>query len=353
MPNTLTTIDPLAPGATGETITPWVRAQLARTHPSPADRLALRPLRWELAGQPVREWLLAPDPLACQRIEAEIHQWAVRLGLYRLDSTKALTEGPCTILASVVLPGAPAELVRLTSMYWTLIIAFDDQVVETGRSPQPYRDTITDILLHGNPPVDPDPFHLAFAEVRAGIVELGGEALLPAFADLVAGAIDTYVREWQHRQHDRMPAMDQYLRDAVTNSHILPGMLLQRLVPGLIPPDARWPTELTHAAQLVTVLARLENDLLSYRKDEHDGAVNACWILAEEYGIKPIQSVPSVLGMINALRVQLDDLIAAIRSDAGSAELARQADAVHDWVDACYAWFLTVARYGVSARKAG
>src|SRR5262249_55671416 len=157
--------------------------------------------------------------------------------------------------------------------------AFDDQVVETGRSPQPYRDAVADILLHGDLPADPDPFHLAFAEVRAGILALDGAGLLPEFAGHVTGAIDTYVREWQYNQSNRKPAMDQYLRDAVANSHILPGMLLQRLVPGLLPPGTRWPTELTHAAQLVTVIARLENDLLSYRKDERDGAVNACWIL--------------------------------------------------------------------------
>ena len=345
--HTIAAAGPLAPGATAKTITPWVRAQLARMHPHPSARLALAPLDWELAGRPVREWLLAPDPVACQRIESAIQQWAVRLGLYRPDSTTALTEGPCTILAAAVLPGASPELVRLTSMYWTLIIAFDDQVVETGRPARPYRHTVANILLHGRLPAEPDPFHLAFADVRAGILELGGAGLLPEFAGHVTDAIDTYIREWDYQHHQRKPSMDQYLRDAVANSHILPGMLLQRLIPGLLPPGVRWPSELDQAARLVTMIARLENDLLSYRKDEHDGAVNVCWILAEDYCIEPIQAVPTVLGVINAFRVQLDDLVAAIVSDTTTPELTRQANAIHDWMDACYAWFLTVARYGI------
>jgi hypothetical protein len=337
---------PLAPGADARTVGPWVRDQLARMHPHPADRLPLRPLDRESAGRPVREWLLAPDPVVCQQVESEVRRWASGRGLYRSDSATALTEGPCTILAGTVMPGAPAELVRLTSMYWTLIIAFDDQVVETGRSPLPYRDAVRDILLRGDLPADPDPFHLAFADVRAGIVSCGGTDLLPRFAGHVTDAMDTYVREWRHRQAGSGPTLARYLRDAVANSHILPGMLLQRLNPGLVAPGAEWPTDLSHLARLVTVFARLENDLLSYRKDEQDGAVNACWIVAEDYGIEPIQAIPSVVGMINALRVQLDDLWAAIRSDATTSELTRQADAIGDWADACYAWFLTVARYG-------
>ena len=143
--------------------------------------------------------------------------------------------------------------------------------------------------------------------------------------------------------------MAQYLRDAVANSHILPGMLLQRLLPGLPAPDTGWPPDLTHLARLVTVIARLENDLLSYRKDERDGAVNACWILAGEYGIEPIQAVPVVLGMINALRVQLDDLTAEVLRCATDPAVTGQAERIVDWVDACYAWFLTVARYGVGS----
>ncbi len=333
---------PLAPEATAATITPWVRAQLARMHPCPSGRVPLVSHDWELGGEPVREWLLSPDPVACQRIEFEVQEWAVRLGLYRPGSTTALTEGPCTILALAVLPGASMELVRLTSMYWTLIIAFDDQVVETGRPALPYRAAVADILLHGRLPDDPDPFHLAFADVRDGLVELGGSDLLPAFTGHVTDAIDSYVREREGR-----PSLEQYLRDAVANSHILPGMLLQRLMPGLVPAGVPWPSGLVQAARLVTVIARLENDLLSYRKDERDGAVNVCWILAEAHGIEPIQAVPTVLGIINAFRVQLDDLVAGLVSEAPN--WVRQANAVHDWVDACYAWFLTVARYGMRA----
>jgi hypothetical protein len=337
--------------ATAATIAPWIRARLARVHPRPASHLALRAADSVIDGEPVREWLLAPDPVVCDEIEADVRKWALRLGLYRPDAATALMEGPCTVLACVVMPDAPAELVRLTSMYWTLIIAFDDQVVEAGHPPEPYLHSVAEILLHGVLPEKPDVFHLAFAEIRAGILAVGGEALLPAFTGHVTDAIGTYIREWECQQDDRMPGMDEYLRAAVANSHILPGMLLQRMQPGLLAPGTPLPADLDHLARLVTVIARLENDLLSYRKDERDGAVNACWILAREYGIEPIPAVPVVLGVINALRVQHDDLLAAVRTDPARAETHWQATTIGDWTDACYAWFLTVARYGATSRQ--
>lgn len=331
-----------------ETLGPWVRSRLAKVHPRPAPDLALRPHDWMFDGAPVREWLLDPEPVRNQRIEAEVQRWALRLGLYQPGSAHVMAEGPCTVLASVVLPDAPAELVRLLSMYWTLIIAFDDQVVEAGRPPEPYLRDVSAVLLHGVLPARPDVFHLAFGEIREGIVALGGTELLPAFTSCVTDAIRTYVGEWQRRRHDELPGIDDYLRDAVANSHILPGMLLQRLRPGLQAPGTPLPADLGHLARLVTVIARLENDLLSYRKDERDGAANICWILAREYGIEPIRAVPSVVGMIDALRVQHDDLLAAILADEARAGEHRQAATISGWADACYAWFLTVARYGVT-----
>jgi hypothetical protein len=325
----------------------WVRARLAKVHPSPAPGLALRPHDWTRNGEPVREWLLDPDPDRSKRIESEVQQWAMRLGLYRPGTANVMAEGPCTILASTVLPGSPDEPVRLLSKYWTMIIAFDDQVVEAGYPPQPYLRAVEDILLRGELPMHPDVFHLAFAEIRDGLRELGDEALLPAFTAQVTGAIGTYVREWQCGRDGPMPSIEDYLRDAVANSHILPGMLVQRLRPGLLPPGTPLPADLDHLARLVTIIARLENDLLSYRKDERDGAANICWIAAREYGLAPISAVPVVVGMINALRVQHDDLLAAILADPSRADVHYQARTISDWGDACYAWFLTVARYGV------
>ncbi|MEV6235676.1 terpene synthase family protein [Lentzea sp. NPDC051838] len=310
----------------------WIRSRLAKVHPRPAADLAVRPHDSTFDGEPVREWLLAPEPVRNQRIESEVQKWALHIGLYQPGSAHVMAEGPCTILATVVLPDAPDELVRLLSMYWTLIIAFDDQVVEAGRPAQPYLREVPEILLHGVLPDRPDVFHLAFAEIRDGIVALAGEDLLPAFTRCVTDAIRTYAAESE--------TIDGYLRDAVANSHILPGMLLQGLRPGV--------ADLDHLARLVTVIARLENDLLSYRKDERDGAANICWIVAREYGIEPIATVPVVVGMIDALRVQHDDLLAAILADESRAADHHQATTISKWVDACYAWFLTVARYGVT-----
>src|SRR5262249_9665658 len=141
----------------------------------------------------------------------------------------------------------------------------------------------------------------------------------------VTDAIGAYVREWRCRQDGAMPSIGDYLRDAVANSHILPGMLVQRLRPGLLPPGTPLPADLDHLARLVTVLARLENDLLSYRKDERDGAANICWIMAREYAVEPIRAVPIVVGMIDALRVQHDDLLAAILADPSRAGVHHQA----------------------------
>ncbi len=330
-----------------DTIALWVRARLATMHPRPAPELTLRPHDWTFDSEPVREWLLDPEPARNQRIESEVQRWALRLGLYRPDAAHVMAEGPCTILASVVLPDAPVELVRLLSMYWTLIIAFDDQVVEAGRPPEPYLRDVAAILRHGVLPARPDVFHLAFAEIRTGIVELGGAALLPAFTGHVTDAIRTYVRERQCQRGDLLRGIDDYLHDAVANSHILPGMLVQRLLPGLLAPGTSLPPDLDHLARLVTVIARLENDLLSYRKDERDGAPNICWVVAREYGIEPIWAVPTVVGMIDALRTQHDDLLAAILAAPEGTARHLQATTISGWRDACYAWFLTVARYGV------
>jgi hypothetical protein len=329
-------------------IGPWVRARLAAVHPAPAPDVEVRAHDWEFEGALVREWLLDPEPRRNDLIEAAVQRWALRLGVYQPGGAHVMAEGPCTILASVVLPGAPADLVRLLSMYWTLIIAFDDQVVEAGRAPEPYLRDVPRILLSGQLPERPDVFHLAFAEVRDGIIELGGAAVLPAFAQCVADAIQTYVRETQYQKRGELPKVEEYLRDAVANSHIVPGMLLQRLRPGLLPPGPPLPADLDHLARLVTVIARLENDLLSYRKDERDGAVNICWILASEYGVDPIRAVPIVVGMIDALRVQHDDLLDAILTDSSRKHEHKQATTISNWSDACYAWFLTVARYGVT-----
>jgi hypothetical protein len=345
-----TTAGPLSGSATARTISPWVRARLARVHRRPSPRLALSPVDWRTEDEPVREWLLAPDPAVCGRVESEVQEWALRRGLYQSSAKSALVEGPCTMLACAVMPDAPAELVRLTSMYWTLIIAFDDQVVEAGQSPEPYLHAIPEILLHGRLPASPDAFHTAFADVAAGIRALRGDELLPEFTHWVAEAVASYVREWQRTAEGRLPGLDEYLHDAIANSHILPGMLLQRLQPGLVAPGTRLPVDLDHLARLVTQIARLENDLLSFAKDERDGAVNVCRILARDHAASPIQAVPTVLGMINALRAAHDDLLAAITRDPALGDVHRQAVTIGDWVDACYAWFLTVARYGVAHR---
>jgi hypothetical protein len=338
---------PLAPDATARAIGPWVRARLARMHAQPSPRVALRAAEWTADdGEPVREWLLAPDAATCDQIEAEVQQWALRLGLYRPEAQTALAEGPCTMLAAVVMPDAPLDRIRLTSMYWTLIIAFDDQVVEAGQSPEPYLEAVPELLLGRRDPDVADPFEVGFAEVGAGIRELkDGEALLPEFAFWVAESIATYVGEWERARDGRLPTLDEHLHDAVANSHIVPGMLLQRLEPGLTAPGEPLPGELEHLARLVTRIARLENDLLSYAKDERDGAVNVCWILAEELGIQPMHAIPSVLAMIRTLRAEVDELLAS--NTAG-----KQAETIADWVDACYGWFLTVARYGAAAAAA-
>jgi Terpene synthase family 2, C-terminal metal binding len=83
-------------------------------------------------------------------------------------------------------------------------------------------------------------------------------------------------------------------------------------------------------ARLVTMIARLENDLLSYRKDERDGAANICWVVAREYGTEPVHAVPVVAGMIDALRVQHDDLLAAILADPSRAGVHHQARTISD-----------------------
>jgi terpene synthase-like protein len=328
----------------------WVRVRLAKGHPRPGPGLALRPYEWVYDGEPVREWLLDPDPARNDRIESEVQQWAIRLGLYRPGTANVMAEGPCTVLASVVLAGAPDELIRLLSKYWTLIIAFDDQVIEAGHAPQPYLRAVEDILLRGELPAQPDIFHLAFADVHDGIRKLDGEALLPEFTGHVTDAIGTYVREWRCKQDGTVPSIAECLRDAVANTHMLPGMVLQRLRPGLVPPGTPLPADVDHLARLVNVISRLENDLLAYRKDEREGAANICWSVAREYGIEPIRAVPIVVGMIDALRVQLDDLLAAILADPSRAGVHHQARTISDWVDAVYAWYLTVARYELEHR---
>jgi hypothetical protein len=345
--------NPLAEEATSRTVFPWVRARLARMHPQPSDRLPLAAAEWTAEdGEEVREWLLAPDPAVCERVETEVQQWALRIGLYRPEAQDALLEGPCTMLACAVLPEAPIELIRLTSMYWTLIIAFDDQVVEAGHSPEPYAKSVPELLLGQRKPDPEDPFEVAFAEVGEGIRALGAEALLPELVHWVSEAIMSYVREVERGRENRLPGLEEYLHDAVANSHILPGMLLQRLRPGLVAAGEPLPTDLDHLARLVAQIARLENDLLSFPKDERDGSVNACWILAEELGVRPIQAVPAVLAMIRTLRTEHDDLLGAVVAEPERpAEQCQQAATIGDWVDACYAWFLTVARYGAARRS--
>ena len=42
--------------------------------------------------------------------------------------------------------------------------------------------------------------------------------------------------------------------------------------------------------------------------------------------------------------------LAAILQDPARADVHEQAQRITDWGDACYAWFLTVARYGAVRR---
>lgn len=325
-------------------VTRWARHHLAAAHASPAAGLPLE-------ATPSGEWVLAPDAATVERVESEVRHWALESGLYDRRRAAAMGQGPCTQLAATVAPDAPEPLLRAMSMYWTMIIAFDDQVVEAGHPAAPYRATVGPILLAGTLPETPDHYHRAFLDVREAVLALpGGAAALAEFASYVLDALDGYVHEWEWARAGRQPDFIEYLADGVGTSHILPGMVLQRLEPGrgLLPPGEPLPHALADLARLACLVPRLENDLLSFAKDEKDGALNACWVLAEEYGITPYEAAPAVLATLTALRARHDELLSAL---AGDDRQGAQARVIGQWVDACYAWFLSVARYGAQARE--
>lgn len=325
-------------------VTFWARRRLAALHAHPAPGL---PLESVSSG----EWVLAPDTATVDRVETAVRHWALELGLYDRRRAAAMSQGPCTQLAATVAPDAPEPLLRAMSMYWTMIIAFDDQVVEAGRPAVPYRATVGPILLDGKLPQAPDRYHRAFRDVREAVLALpGGAAALEEFTSYVLDALDGYVHEWEWARKGRRPGFTEYLADGVGSSHILPGMVLQRLEPGrgLLPPGEPLPPALAELARLACLVPRLENDLLSFAKDEKDGALNACWVLAEEYGITPYEAAPAVLATLTALRARHDALLAALDGDGPQGAQAR---VIGQWVDACYAWFLSVARYGAEARR--
>ncbi|WP_405866088.1 hypothetical protein [Streptomyces sp. NBC_00005] len=325
-------------------VTAWARRHLAAAHARPAPGL---PLESTASG----EWVLAPDPATVDRVESEVRRWALDLGLYDRRQAAAMAQGPCTQLAATVAPDAPEALLRAMSMYWTMIIAFDDQVVEAGHPAASYRAAVGPILLDGTLPQSPDHYHRAFLDVREAVLALpGGAAALPEFTSYVLDALDGYVHEWEWARTGRRPRFPEYLADGVASSHILPGIVLQRLEPGrgLLPPGEPLPPALAELAQLACLVPRLENDLLSFAKDEKDGALNACWVLAEEYGITPYEAAPAVLATLTALRTRHDALLTALDVDGPQGTQAR---VIGQWVDACYAWFLSVARYGAEARR--
>ncbi|MGW2046095.1 terpene synthase family protein [Streptomyces sp. NPDC001858] len=325
-------------------MTAWARRHLAAAHAHPAPGLPLEPTA---SG----EWVLAPDRATVDRVEAEVRGWALGSGLYDRRRAAAMAQGPCTQLAATVAPNAPEPLLRALSMYWTMIIAFDDQVVEAGRPAAPYRAAVGPILLAGRLPEAPDHYHRAFLDVREAVLALpGGAAALPEFTSYVLDALDGYVHEWEWARAGRLPRFTEYLADGVGSSHILPGIVLQRLEPGrgLLPPGEPLPPALAELARLACLVPRLENDLLSFAKDERDGALNACRVLAQEYGGTPHGAAPAVLATLTALRARHDALLTALDDDGPHGAQAR---AIGQWADACYAWFLSVARYGTEARR--
>ncbi|MDF2264739.1 terpene synthase family protein [Streptomyces coacervatus] len=267
-------------------------------------------------GPAVREWVLTPDP-AAEQLEARIRECALARDLYDTSNNTAPLQAPCTPLAAEILANGPRALVSAVAMYWTAVIAFDDQVVEAHRSPKPYRDTIPALLRDGRLPPEPDRFHHAFRDIRDAVLAAHEDAALPEFADQVEYALAGAVREWEWHRSGRIPTVAEYMAHALGTPHILPVVPFQRLADKqLLPLAAPLPSDLAHLARIVTRIARLKNDVLNVAKDGRDGTLNFCDVLVAEHRIP---------------------------TDAHS--ISRS-------IDACYAWYLTVARYGHNQKTA-
>ncbi|MGI5457329.1 terpene synthase family protein [Streptomyces sp. CA-249302] len=316
----------------------WAHERLAAAHAEFDPRL---PIARSAAG----EWTIVVDHGRCARLWADIERWALRVGLYEPGRDRGLVQAPMTELSAAVLPTASTDLVRAATMYWTVVVAFDDQVVETGRSPAPYAASVGPILLEGRLPAEPDRFHHAYLDVHRELVAAGAGPAMPEFTRQAVRALEGYVEESGWRRTGRLPVFAEYLRNGLSSAQMLPYMALQRLRPGLVPPDAPWPPQIAQLARLSCLVTRLENDLLGITRDDPDGGLNACWAAARDYGISPYEAAPAVLAARTAMRAEHDALLADIRRDPSQVACRAQAEAIGGWTDVCYAWFLSVARY--------
>lgn len=325
-------------------VMPWMRTRLASIY-APKSELMRSDLGLVPRGHDVEEWVLPPLDREGSRIKAEVRQWAVQRGIFTAEMAARSDNNLMTEVIAGVLHDADPEVWRAVTMYWDLIINLDDDVAEAGRLPDTYPDEVWKILVKGRMPADADAYHLAFRDLREHIIGLRGRALLRDFADSVADSLAGWLREQQWRLHGSFPTFPEYLRYATATVIIEGTIILSRLAPGGLAPGKPVPTQLAHLVRTVTTIIRLTNDVVGTYRETQDGSPTALMAVMKHGGLSPTQASSFIIGSIDSMMFQYDDLAALIRnSPSSSPQALREVELADRWLCACYAWDLTVTR---------
>lgn len=327
----------------------WLRRYLARARANAwQEKYNLRRVTTDLDGHPTDEWRLTPMPETVDPLEAELMDWSLELGVHTQDN---IYNVPATQLAwlDVSLFMKAPLLAKILTKDWIASVAFDDQVVEQGKPVEPYLETLPRVIRDGHLPNHPDPFHLAFLDVRNEIIAAGGEDALPQWAHHRHAIVSGYSWEHDWRDGGRYFSWDDYLRAVFGNGHTEQMFLLMRMEEdsGMLPPGTPLPPELVHLHNLSSLLARFENDMLGYVRDDQAPSVNLFSVLAGEYGLTRNAAVPLAAAAHTNTQFQHDALVEAIQEHHPDPLVRSHARAVSHINDCYYAWTLTCPRYSV------
>ncbi|QCX82517.1 Terpene synthase family, metal binding domain (plasmid) [Streptomyces sp. YIM 121038] len=325
-------------------VLPWMRTRLVMSYARVMDSVR-RELGLVPRGSGIQEWILPPLGGDGRRVKADVRQWALRRGFVAPEHSDRLDSNLMADIVYAVLHDLGIEVCRVVTMYWEVIINLDDDVIENGRLSPAYPATIQTIIASGRLPDDPDPYQIAFRDLREEIRGLNGDWMLPLFAQCVATSLTGWLREQQWRLDGAFPSFDDYLTYATDNGLIEGALLLSRLTPGGIPRSITAPTELVHLERVTGTLCRLTNDAVGALREARQGSASVFVVIMNQYGLSPVQSATFLIGVIDSMLITHASLGALVRrSPAHQPYAQRHVDLADRMLCGAYAWELSTIR---------
>ncbi|MBX7264658.1 terpene synthase [Micromonospora sp. Llam7] len=289
-----------------------------------------------------------------ERVARESADWAQHLGL--ISNGHRLHRADAAGLAGRACPQGPLDRLRLLTDLISWLFVMDDACDEDGLGSEPTGlaptvAALLDVLDHHGGP-GPVPAGVAGA-LGLGLADLCRRvrahrrpALLLCFTAAMREYLLALLWEAANREHERVPAVDEYVQMRRHTGAVYPSLALTDLALNGFPPASRradpgWAALESIAADLICWC----NDVFSYDKEQHGGpdAHNLITVLTWEVGDESV----ALRAAAERFNDRLDAYLAA-ENDL----LASHGDAVRpalktrrNWIRATYDWSRAAARY--------